>query len=150
MAATAVAAVAYYGCPVIVVDMGTATKISVISQDGNIIGGAICPGLGISADALFREASLLPRVSIDVPGKAISANTIDCIKSGLVFGAAAMVDGMVQRFIGELGMKPSVVATGGLAARVIPHCITPIPLHDNLLLDGLCLLYEKNTLKPRG
>jgi type III pantothenate kinase len=144
MAATAVAAIAKYPVPLVIVDMGTATKLTAIDANGGFIGGAIAPGVAKSADALSSGASLLPRVQIEAPRKCICSGTIDCMKSGIVFGAAAMVDGMLDRFAEELGALPTVIATGGLAPRVVPHCRADIILDDNLILDGLRILYEKN------
>ncbi|MDR0904926.1 MAG: type III pantothenate kinase [Oscillospiraceae bacterium] len=144
MVCSAVAALAKYPAPIFIIDMGTATKITVIDRNGSYIGGAICPGVALSADGLSRGASLLPKVPIDAPKKAINGVTTDAMKSGIVFGAAAMVDGMLRRFTEELGESATVVATGGLAAKVVPHCRETILLDDNLILDGLRLLYEKN------
>jgi type III pantothenate kinase len=142
-----VAALAKYGAPCAIVDMGTATKILVLDPAGAYIGGAIAPGVTISADALTSRASLLPSVSLDAPKRAVTGVTVDAIKRGIVFGAAAMVDGMLQRFEAELGYKLTVVATGGIAPRIIPHCREEITLDRTLILDGLRLLYEKNTVK---
>ncbi|MDR2360929.1 MAG: type III pantothenate kinase [Oscillospiraceae bacterium] len=139
-----VAALALYGAPCVIVDMGTATKILVLDEAGTYIGGAIAPGVAISADALTAKASLLPSVSLDAPRKAINGVTIDAIKSGIVFGAAAMVDGMLRRFAKELGYRPKAVATGGLSSYIIPHCQEEIISDDTLILTGLRLLYEKN------
>jgi len=145
MVCSAVAAPSKYPVPIFIIDMGTATKITVIDKNGSYIGGAICPGLALSADAMTRGASLLPKVPIEAPKKAICGVTDDAMKSGIVFGAAAMVDGMLQRFEEELGMPPAtVVATGGLASRVVPHCRERITYDDTLILDGLRILYEKN------
>ncbi|MDR0861525.1 MAG: type III pantothenate kinase [Oscillospiraceae bacterium] len=144
MAATAVAAIARYPLPVVIVDMGTATKISVVNATGGFIGGAICPGVALSLDALSRGASLLPKIPIEAPKKHICSGTIDCMKSGTVFGAAAMVDGMIDRFEEEIGTIASVVATGGISPSVIPHCRREIVCDDNLLLTGLRILYDKN------
>jgi len=139
-----VAALAKYGAPCAVVDMGTATKILVCDKDGVYIGGCICPGVTISADALKQRASLLPSVSIEAPKRAVTGVTIDAIKSGIVFGAAAMVDGLLERFESELGYKLNVIATGGVSKRIIPHCKSKIIIDENLILDGLRILYEKN------
>ncbi|MDR3278624.1 MAG: type III pantothenate kinase [Oscillospiraceae bacterium] len=144
MAATAVGAAAKYPLPVIIVDMGTATKISVVKETAGFVGGAICPGVALSMDALSRGASLLPKVQIEAPKKCICGDTIGCMKSGAVFGAAAMVDGMLDRFETELGAAASVVATGGIAPRIVPYCRRKIICDDNLLLSGLKILYDKN------
>ncbi|MDR2501946.1 MAG: type III pantothenate kinase [Oscillospiraceae bacterium] len=139
-----VAALAKYGAPCAVIDLGTATKILVLDHSGTYIGGAIAPGVAISADALTSRASLLPSVSLDAPKRAISGVTAEAMKSGIVFGAAAMVDGMLRRFKAELGMPLRAVATGGIAPSIIPHCAEKITLDENLILDGLRLIYEKN------
>jgi len=143
MVAVAVAA-SKYPHPVIMVDMGTATKICVIPDSGAYIGGAICPGVRLAADTLSSGAALLPKVSVEAPKNAIRGDTVGAMQSGIVFGAAAMVDGMIAIFEEELGHSASVVATGGFAPVVIPHCKRKIELDDNLLLTGLRILYEKN------
>jgi type III pantothenate kinase len=142
-----VAALEKYGAPCAIVDMGTATKILVLDETGTYIGGAIAPGVMISADALTSRASLLPSVSLEAPRRAISGVTTDAMKSGIVLGAAAMVDGMIRRFSDELGYELTVVATGGIAGRIVPHCREKITLDENLILEGLRLLYEKNVKK---
>lgn len=144
MVSSAVGALSGYPVPAITIDMGTATKICAIDSNRGFLGGAICPGIAISSDALTRGASLLPRVPIEAPKKAISSGTRECMQSGIVFGAAAMIEGMTARFEEELGMKATVIATGGLAPQIIPHCRLDI-IHDPyLILNGLRVLYEKN------
>ncbi len=145
MIAVAAAAAATCPHPVIMADLGTATKICVIDAHGAYIGGAICPGVQMSADTLSSGAALLPRVSIEAPESAIRGDTVGAMRSGIVFGAAAMLDGMIQRFEAELGAPAAVVATGGLAARITPHCRRAIELRPNLLLEGLRILYERNS-----
>lgn len=144
MVATAVAALASYPPPVIIADMGTATKITVLNTNGGFIGGAILPGVGLSMDALAAGTSQLPRVPIDAPPKCISTNTVDCMKSGAVFGAAAMIDGMAARFEAELGAPAQIVATGGYAGLVYRHCHRDVVYDPYLLLRGLGIIYEKN------
>ncbi len=144
LVAAAVAAKHKYPLPCIVIDMGTATKITALSADGAFLGGAILPGVRTSTDALVSRTSTLPDISLEAPEKALSTNTADCMKSGVVFGAASMLDGMCARMARELGAQPTVVATGGLAARVTPYCETPIINDDMLLLDGLRYIYELN------
>jgi len=140
-----VAALSKYGAPCAIIDMGTATKILVLDKSGVYIGGAIAPGVVISADALTSCASLLPSVSLDSPKKAISGVTSDAMKSGIVYGAAALVDGMLSRFEDELGYKLTAVATGGVSARIIPHCKSNVVLDENLILDGLKIIHGKNS-----
>jgi type III pantothenate kinase len=140
----AVAALAAYPPPIIIFDMGTATTISVLDADGRFLGGAIVPGVGLSLTALVSATAQLPKVPLEAPRRCISSNTIDCMKSGAVFGAASMVDGMVDRMEEELGRKATLLATGGLAGRIVPHCRHSIVCDDDLLLRGLSILYHKN------
>ena len=147
MVATAVGALAFYEPPIIVADMGTATKMYVINKSGSFIGGAIAPGISLSMNALAAGTSQLPRVPIEAPEKCISANTIDCMKSGAIFGAASMIDGMTSRFEAELGERAQIIATGGLAEPVIPHCEREVTYDPHLALRGLKIIYEKNRRK---
>ena len=140
----AVAALHGHKPPLIVVDMGTATTISAIDGAGRFLGGAIAPGVKLSLNALSGGASLLPHVSLEAPKKCIGTNTIACMQSGSLFGAAAMLDGMIDRMEDELGSPATVVATGGLAGCVIPLCRHKIHYNENLLLEGLSVLWEKN------
>ena len=118
----AVAALQSHKAPLILVDMGTATTISVLDKTGAFIGGCISPGVKISMDALTARTALLPGLQLDQPKKAIGRNTIDCMRSGLMLGAACMIDGMIERMEEELGYKTTVIATGGIAKFVIPMC----------------------------
>ncbi len=140
----AVAAIDRYELPCLVVDLGTASKISVIGKDCSYRGGMIAPGIKVSLNALSESASQLPSVSLAAPKKAIGTNTIDCMQSGIVFGSASMIDGMICRFREELGFVASVVATGGLSVPIIKHCREKIILDENLLLYGLKAIYNKN------
>jgi type III pantothenate kinase len=140
----AVAALAAYPPPIIIFDMGTATTISVLDAEGRFMGGAIVPGVGLSLTALVSATAQLPKVPLDAPRRCISSNTIDCMKSGAVFGAASMVDGMIDRMEAELGRKATLLATGGLAGRIVPHCRHTVVCDDDLLLRGLAILYHKN------
>ena len=117
-----VAALKVYGAPCIVIDMGTATTITVVDRAGNYIGGVILPGVVVSVDSLASQTSQLPHISLEAPKKVIGKNTVDCMKSGIVFGEAAMLDGMIERFEEELGYPCKVVATGGLSKVIVPHC----------------------------
>ena len=118
----AVAALNEYTCPQIVIDMGTATTMSVLDQKGSFIGGVILPGLRTSLDALVSNAAQLSQTSLTAPKKVIGKNTLDCMKGGMIYGNAASIDGMIERMEEELGCKCTIVATGGLAKAVIPHC----------------------------
>ena len=140
----AVAALNEYTCPQIVIDMGTATTMSVLDQKGSFIGGVILPGLRTSLDALVSNAAQLSQTSLTAPKKVIGKNTLDCMKGGMIYGNAASIDGMIERMEEELGCKCTIVATGGLAKAVIPHCRHDIIIDENLLLKGLQIIYEKN------
>ena len=144
MIVDAVAAIRDYPCPIIIIDMGTATTMSVIDRSGNYIGGVILPGLKVSLDSLSGKTAQLPYISLETPSKVIGKNTIDCMRSGIVFGNAAMLDGMIDRFATELGELPTVIATGGLSKAIIPHCRHKIIYDDSLLLKGLWIIYSKN------
>ena len=140
----AVAALREYKPPLILIDMGTATTISVINRDRAYLGGCICPGVRISAEALSSRAALLPGINLDQPRRAIGKNTIDCMRSGIMLGTACMLDGMIERMERELGERATVVATGGIARFVLPMCRREIAYDRNLLLKGLAVLYEMN------
>ena len=140
----AVAAISQYGAHLLLVDMGTATTITAVDASGSVVGGCICPGVKISLDALTDRTALLPGLQLDQPKKAIGRNTIDGMRSGIMMGTAAMLDGMVERMEAELGYKTTVVATGGIAKFVLPMCHTPILYDKDLLLKGLNIIYKKN------
>jgi len=142
--AGAVGAIAEYTLPCVVIDMGTATTFGVIDSNGSFLGGSICAGVRLTLKALTENTAQLPSIEIAAPPTAIGTNTADCMKSGLVIGTAAMIDGLIMRIERELGEKPTVVATGGLASKIVKHCETEIIFNDNLLLDGLRIIYEKN------
>ncbi len=118
----AVAGLHYYGAPIIMIDMGTATTISVVDKKKNYIGGMILPGVKVSLDSLVNRTSQLPRISLDAPRKVIGKNTIDCMKSGIIMGQASCIDGMIERIWDELGYQAEVVATGGQAGCIVPYC----------------------------
>jgi type III pantothenate kinase len=139
-----VAALREHTAPLIVVDMGTATTMVVLDETGALIGGSISPGVKISMDALTEKAALLPGLQLDAPKKAIGRNTIDCMRSGIMLGAACMLDGMVERMEAELGRKTTVIVTGGIAKFVIPMCKTPVIYDKDLLVKGLAMLYRDN------
>ena len=139
-----VAALREHKPPLIVIDMGTATTMIVLDKNGALVGGAISPGVKISMDALTERTALLPGLQLDQPRKAIGRNTIDCMRSGIMMGAACMIDGMVQRMEEELGYKTTVIATGGIARFVTPMCRREIIYDKDLLLKGLAALYRDN------
>lgn len=140
----AIAAIAVFGAPVIVIDFGTATTLDVVDRGGSYLGGAIAPGVETSAEALFRRAARLSAVDLDPPAHVIGRNTRESIQSGLLFGEAARVDGLVRRTIAELGYECTVVATGGLAERIAPLCETVSAVDGDLTLKGLALVWERN------
>ncbi|MCI8764849.1 MAG: type III pantothenate kinase [Lachnospiraceae bacterium] len=144
MIVDAVAVVKEYPLPAIVIDMGTATTMSVVDQKGNYIGGVIFPGLRVSLDSLSSKAAQLPSISLEIPKKVIGKNTIDCMRSGIMYGSAGMIDGIIDRMEAELGKTPSVIATGGLSRFVVPLCRHKIIYDEALLMKGLWILYEKN------
>ena len=144
LVADAVAGLASYPVPLVVIDMGTATTISVVNSKKQYIGGMIMPGVGISLDALTARASQLSGISIDAPRHIIGKNTIECMKSGVLYSNAAALDGIIDRIEEELGEKTTVIATGGLAKKIVSHCRKEIILDEELLLKGLMLIYRKN------
>ena len=142
--ADAVAGISGYPVPLILIDMGTATTASVVNSKKQYVGGMILPGVGVSLDALTARASQLSGISIDAPRHVIGKNTIECMKSGVLYSNAAALDGIIDRIEEELGSKTTVVATGGLAKKIVPHCRREIILDEDLLLKGLRIIYEKN------
>lgn len=144
LVAGAVGAISEYTLPCVVIDMGTASTISVIDRNGAYLGGVISAGVRLTLKALCENTSLLPSIDISAPKSVIGSNTVDCMKSGLIFGTAAMIDGLLDKITDELGEIPTVVATGGLSQEIIVHCNSEIIYNANLLLDGLREIYEKN------
>ena len=140
----AVAAHALLGGPCISVDFGTAVNYDVVSAEGEYLGGVIAPGVEISLDALTSRGAKLPRIDLAAPRSAIGKGTVDAIRSGIVFGFAAQVDGIITRIRDELGTQAPTIATGGLAAIVVPSTTTIDEVDDLLTLTGLRLLYEHN------
>lgn len=140
----AVAALREYQPPMAIVDMGTATTITVIDEKGTFIGGCICPGVRISMEALNTRTAQLPGISLQAPQRVIGRNTVDCMQSGIMVGAAAMLDGLIERIEEETGRKLSVIVTGGISRFVIPMCRHEMTYDKDLLLKGLWVLYEMN------
>lgn len=140
-----VAAHHIYGSPSLIIDMGTATKMMVVNRKGAFIGVSIMPGVLMGMNALAEGTAQLPKVSLEAPEFAVAKNTVDCIKSGIVFGNASMVDGMIDRINEEVGEELPVYATGGLAPVIVPYCRHAITLDENLVLRGLHILYKKNS-----
>ena len=144
MIVDAVAAIREYPGPIIIIDMGTATTMSVVDKSGNYIGGIIYPGLRVSLDSLSSNTAQLPSISLDIPKRVIGKNTIDCMRSGIMYGNAGMIDGILDHMEEELGEPATIIATGGLSRFVVPLCRHKILYDDALLLKGLMILYEKN------
>ncbi len=144
LVASAVGARHLFPLPCVIIDMGTATTLTVVDRKGNYIGGAILPGVDISMKALTRGTSLLPTVEIAPPQKTIASNTADSMKAGVIYGNAGALDGILDRFMEILGEDTSVVATGGLASTICPHCRHRIRIDEDLLLRGLGIIWDKN------
>ena len=140
----AVAALAEYKPPLILMDLGTATTLEVVGEDNSYLGGCIIPGVRISLDALTSRTAQLPGIRLERPKRVIGKNTVDCMRSGIMYGTAAMMDGMLDRIEEELGTSATVVATGGIAQFIIPLCHREIKLEKDLMLKGLNLIYQKN------
>ena len=139
-----VAAIACYGAPAIIIDMGTATSVTVVDRNKAFRGGAIIPGINLGLEALSRGTSLLPGIYVRKPEKCIGTNTADCMRSGAVYGTAAMLDGLITQMEEELGYPCRHIATGGLASSIVSCCSHDIVCDDKLLLKGLWTLYQKN------
>jgi len=140
----AVAALAEYKAPLILMDLGTATTIEVVEPENTYLGGVIFPGVKISLEALTSRAAQLPGISLDKPKAVIGKNTVDCMRSGMIYGTAAMIDGLIERMEEELGHPSTLVATGGMAQFITPLCKHNIILEKDLLLKGLNIIYKKN------
>ena len=141
------AAAAEYSLPAIIYDMGTATTVTVVDKDRRYIGGAILPGVRLGINALFSGTAQLPSVPVQAPPRAICGTALESIQSGAVFGAAAMMDGLAERFEAELGEKCTLIATGGLAGCIVPHCRRDFIYDESLLLRGMELIYRMNCEK---
>lgn len=145
LVANAVAGITKYEAPMVIVNMGTATTISVINEKKQYIGGMIIPGIKVSAASLTKETAQLPKIGLEKPKKVIGTNTIDCMKSGVIYGTAASIDGSIARIEKELGSPvATIVATGENIRHILPHCERKMCLDETLLLEGLRLIYEKN------
>lgn len=143
-AVDAVAAINQYPVPLIVIDMGTATTISVVDRNKNYLGGLIMTGMGVAADALIQRTAQLPKIDFERPLSVIGRNTIDCMKSGALYSNACAIDGIIQHIEEELGEPCTAVATGGLAPVVIPLCRRKVHINSDLLISGLAIIYRKN------
>ena len=144
LVAADVAALSEHKPPLIVIDMGTATTMAVLDPSGAHLGGCVCPGVKISLEALTGSTSLLPGIQLDSPRKALGRNTADAMRSGIMFGTASMLDGMIDRFRAETGWDFTIVATGGLAKHIVPLCHNEIVYDRHLIIKGLARLYRDN------
>ena len=130
--------------PIIVIDMGTATTLDVVDRDGCYTGGVILPGVMVSLNALVGNTAQLPQINLEAPKRVIGKNTIECMQNGIMYGNAAMLDGLIDRMEAEMGEKATLVATGGMARFITPLCNHEITYIPDLLLRGLLILYRQN------
>lgn len=145
LVATAVAAKELYPLPSIIIDMGTATTVTVVNEEGSYIGGSILPGAGISLEALAGKTALLPNIEFQAPRKVIGTNTIDAMKGGIIYGSAGALDGLIDRFEEEMGTKAgSIIITGGMGRLIAPYCRHDMIVDNRLLLKGLGIIWRKN------
>lgn len=141
----AVAAIARYEGPIIIIDMGTATTLDVIDKEGNYIGGIILPGVKVALNSLVSHTAQLPRINLDMPKRVIGKNTVECMRNGIMYGNAAMLDGIIDRMEQELDEKATLISTGGMSRFITPLCRHEIAYVPDLLLRGLWILYRQNT-----
>lgn len=140
----AVAAIQFYGAPSIIIDMGTATTITVIDKNKSFVGGIIYPGVSIALQSLESGTAQLPHIQLKAPDKVIHMDTINSMQAGVVYGNAGAMDALIDRMLDELGYPAKIIACGGLAPLIIPHCRHEIIIDDELLLKGLDVLFYKN------
>ena len=147
----AVAGVSEYGVPQIIIDMGTATTVSVVNKDSEFTGGVILPGVGTALNALIKNTAQLPQIKLGTPPQSIiGTNTADSIESGMLYGTAAAIDGICDRIFSELGYKSEIVATGGNSGKIIPLCRNKIILDKQLIMKGLNIIYQNNKEKTNA
>lgn len=139
-----VAANFIYGSPALIIDLGTATKMTVVNKKGAFIGTSIMPGVAMGLNALANGTAQLPKVSLDAPDSVVAKNTADCMRSGIIYGNASMIDGMIARIKNEIGEELSVYITGGYASVILPYCNEKMTWDKDLVLKGLNLIYKKN------
>lgn len=142
--ATSVAVRYLFQLPALIIDMGTATKFSLVNEKGEFVGTSISPGVMMGLNALSDKTAQLPKISLERPHRVIEKNTADCMRSGVLFGNAALIDGMIDRISAEFGSELNVYATGGMAEHIIPLCKHLIEVDEYLALKGLNILYQKN------
>lgn len=144
LVSSAVCALNRYKLPCVILDLGTATKFSVVDENGAFLGGSIMPGVNLSLEALSKGTAMLPHIDFADASDVIGKNSADCMRSGIVFGTASMIDGMLEKITGELGYEVNVVATGGLAAGIVPYCKRKIEIDENMILYGIKDIFDKN------
>ncbi len=149
MICACVAAHNMYSGASLILDMGTATKMMVVDENGAFLGVSIIPGVQIGIQALASTTAQLPQISLEAPKLVIAKNTTECMRSGVVYGNASMVDGMIDRIKKEIGKDMNIIATGGLSKSIIEHCFHKIVLDEHLLLNGLNIIYNKNNDKEK-
>ena len=142
-----VAAYEKFKQPVLIIDMGTATKMMLVNADGAFLGVSIIPGVEIAVKALTSGTAQLPQISLDSPASIIGKNTNDSMKSGVIYGNASLIDGMIDRIAEEFGQMPALIATGGVSSDIIPFCKHEIMIDEYLVLEGLRIIYNKNEKK---
>lgn len=147
--AGAVAALAAYSAPCIICNLGTATVMSVINSESIFCGVVIAAGVGTTLDGFTKRTALLPHVNIDAPKNIIGKNSAQSVQSGLIFGTAAMIDGLVTRIENEINSKAKVIATGKMCDKIIKYCNTDIEVYNYLILDGLKIIYDKNCTEKK-
>ncbi len=140
----AVAAIQFYGAPAIIIDMGTATTMTVVDKNKCFTGGVILPGIALALQALENGTAQLPHIQLEAPKKTILTDTIECMQAGAVYGSAGAIDALIERMTDELGYDATVIASGGLAPMIVPHCKHKVIIDDELLLKGLDILFYKN------
>lgn len=146
--AAAVAAVKDHPCPLVIVSLGTATTLTAVDGAGCLLGTAIMPGVQLSQEALREKAACLPEVDMQAPESVVGTNTVDAMRSGLIFGTASMLDGMVARFEEKLGARATCIITGSYAKEICPYCKGQYQVDEHLLLRGLWYIYQRNCKKP--
>lgn len=145
-----VGALAQFKPPLILIDLGTATTFEVVDRDYNYIGGCILPGVRTSMEALISHSAQLPGISLAQPQRLIGKNTVECMRSGVLYGAACLIDGMLENLEQELGEKATVIATGGMAQFIVPLCRRSIGLENDLILKGLQVIYQRNLRRKKA
>lgn len=143
----AVAAIERYPAPIVIIDMGTATTLDVVDKTGCYIGGVILPGVNVSLNSLVSSTAQLPKINLDIPKRVIGKNTVECMRNGIMYGSASMLDGLIDRMEEEIGEPSTLISTGGLSRFITLLCRHTITHDPDLLLRGLLILYRQNTVQ---